>query len=243
MNLFCSNKVSPHHYHQSDLCSFSKQICFRCNSFYLTTSVFLLFIMGCRVESGSERKTELEVHDSLMNTQTDIPEKLEIMRVGNRISGDFNGDGIIEYACLVKTKQGLGNPVEEGTSDVFEILFSNSEIPAIPVDCCEFLLVYEGDLNGNGSDEFTMFQDGLNGCSKMVKTFTFNNDVWKELYDPFLCSVGCGVEVTDEEYLNWVVLENDTVYYRLPDLNEHLLNEEGDRIIFNRLLKIKADIN
>jgi hypothetical protein len=56
-------------------------------------------------------------------------------------------------------------------------------------------------------------------------------------------SVGCGVEITDEEFLNWVTLENGSVYYREPDPNdEDLLNADGDKIIFSRLLKTKAKL-
>jgi hypothetical protein len=164
-------------------------------------------------------------------------------KIGQSISGDFDGDGLNEFAFSVKTKEGKGNPVEDGTPDEYAVNFSNDKLKSIPASCCGFLLVNEGDLNNDGSDEFTIFQSPMNGCTNYVRTFTFSKGTWKELYEPFMYSVGCGVEITDEEFLNWVTLDNGSVYYREPDPNdEHLLNADGDKIIFSRLLKTKVKL-
>jgi ketosteroid isomerase-like protein len=164
-------------------------------------------------------------------------------KIGQSIGGDFDGDGVNEFAFSVKTKEGKGNPFEDGTSDEYAVNFSNDKLKSLPVSCCGFLLVNEGDLNNDGSDEFTIFQSPMNGCTNFVRTFTYSKGTWKELYEPFMYSVGCGVDITDEEFLNWVTLENGSVYYREPDPNdEHLLNADGDKIIFSRLLKTKAKL-
>ncbi|RRJ86873.1 hypothetical protein EG240_15825 [Paenimyroides tangerinum] len=47
--------------------------------------------------------------------------------IGEIIKGDFNGDGKIETALLVKVKQGFGNPIEDGEPDEYEIQFSNKK--------------------------------------------------------------------------------------------------------------------
>lgn len=59
-----------------------------------------------------------------------------------------------------------------------------------------------------------------------------------EPFTMFYCA-----ELTDQELENLVELENGSVYYHIYDINdEELLNEEGDKIRFERLIKQKAKL-
>ena len=204
----------------------------------------IIFLTSCSSTGQTSNTTTATGSNADKNVSKVKQDKSDGPKVGQRISGDFDGDGISEFAFSVKTKEGKGNPVEDGTPDEYAVNFSNDKLKSLPVGCCGFLLVNEGDLNNDGSDEFTIFQSPMNGCTNTVRTLTYSKGTWKDLYEPFMYSVGCGVEVTDEEYLNWVTLDNGSVYYREPDPNdEHLLNADGDKIIFSRLLKTKAKLN
>ncbi len=161
--------------------------------------------------------------------------------VGKRIDGDFDGDKIIESAFCNKIKDESGNPMEDGESAEYEVKFSSDKLKSLNVGCCEFILVNEGDLNGDGKDEFSIFQNNMNGCAIEVRVLTYSKNKWKDLIEPFLISLGCGVKITNSEYQKWIVSENKTIYYLEPDINdENLLNEDGTRINFERLKKTKA---
>jgi hypothetical protein len=60
---------------------------------------------------------------------------------GEKIQGDFNGDGQTEFATATKIKEGQGNPVEDGTPDEYEIQFSSDNLKSIKAGCCDIRLI------------------------------------------------------------------------------------------------------
>lgn len=160
-------------------------------------------------------------------------------KIGDSIYGDFNGDKKSEYAYRLLAKKGYGNSVEDGKADEYEIRFSDKKIKPIKVDCCWFKLINEDDLDNNGSDELTIVQSPENGCIGNVSTYSINKENSNLLFRPF--SLFICAELTDDELQKLIVLENNIVYYHEADPNnENLLNDDGDKIIFERLNKIKA---
>ncbi len=160
-------------------------------------------------------------------------------KVGDSIYGDFNGDKKFEYAYRKLIKKGFGNPVENGSLSEYEIKFSDKSIKPINVGCCWFKLINEGDLDNNGSDEISIIQSPENGCIGYIKTYSIKDDKKTDLINSF--SMFICAELTDDELQKLIVLENNIVYYHEADPNdENLLNDDGDKIIFERLKKIKA---
>lgn len=160
-------------------------------------------------------------------------------KIGDSIYGDFNGDKKFEYAFRKLIKKGVGNPVENGSPSEYEIKFSDKSIKSINVGCCWFKLINEGDLNNNNSDEISIIQSPMNGCIGYIKTFSINDDKKTDLINSF--SMFICTELTDDELQKLIVLENNIVYYHEADPNdENLLNDDGDKIIFERLKRIKA---
>jgi hypothetical protein len=160
-------------------------------------------------------------------------------KVGDQIQGDFNGDGKLEYAFRVLTTKGNGNPVEDGIPDEYEIQFSDKTIKSIKANCCWFKLINEGDLDKDGTDEFSIIQAPENGCIGTVTTYTIKTKKSYKLFPSF--SIFWCAELSDLELQKLVVRENNTIYYYLADPNDtHLLNEAGDKIQFERLKKVKA---
>lgn len=105
--------------------------------------------------------------------------------IGDKVYGDFNGDGKFEYAFRVLTKKGFGNPVEDGVPDEYELKFSDENIKPIKDNFYWFTLINEGDLDNDGSDEISVKEDPMNGCIGMVKTFTIKNEKSNYLFEPF----------------------------------------------------------
>lgn len=166
-------------------------------------------------------------------------------KIGDKIYGDFNGDGKEESAYRVLTKKGYGNPVENGTPDQYEIHFSDKTINPIKVNCCWFKLINEGDLDKDGADELTIVQSPENGCIGTVSTFTIKDKKSNLLFKPFLLFI-CG-KISNVELQKLVITENNIVYYHEADPNEeNLLNEDGDKINFATLKKtigLKLNVN
>lgn len=160
-------------------------------------------------------------------------------KVGDQIQGDFNGDGKLEYAFRVQTTKGQGNLAEGGIPDNYEIQFSDKTIKSIKVNCCWFKLINEGDLDKDGTDEFSIIQAPENGCIGTVTTYTIKTKKSYKLFPSF--TIFWCAELFDFELQKLVVRENKTIYYYIADPNDtHLLNEEGDKIRFERLKKVKA---
>lgn len=139
--------------------------------------------------------------------------------IGERIYGDFNGDGQYEYAYRKLVKEGYGGSrVDGGVPEEYEIQFSDSTIRSIPVGCCGFTLMNKGDLDNDGADEIIIVQDPHNGCLGRVQTYTIKNNKGRYLFEPFFLFICDGV--SDEDMLGLIVKENYTVYYYEVDLNE-----------------------
>lgn len=135
------------------------------------------------------------------------------------LQGDFNGDGQTELAFTFRTLRQRGNPMETGTSGAFEVRFSDSTIPAIKYGCCEARLVPEGDLNHDGADDFSIFEEPENGTTYEFYTYTFKSKKWQPVMDMFMVPTG-GDFVPDSDLVNKVFLEKDTLYYLKTDFNE-----------------------
>ena len=167
--------------------------------------------------------------EKINNTQ-EITEKHKsnLQLVGDKIQGDFDGDGKSEFAYMIKIKDQKGNPMEDGTPAEYEIQFSNEKLKPINVGCCEVRLLNEGDLNNSGRDEISIFQAPMNGCTYSMTTFTYDKKVWKELVNAFLFPTYCD-PISDEDLQKRVFKENNNIYYYKTDLN----SEDG------KLIKVK----
>lgn len=133
-------------------------------------------------------------------------------KVGEKIDGIFFGKGKKTRATSVKTQEGKGNPLEDGTPAEYEITFSDSKLKPIKVGCCEVILINEGDLNNDGTDEISIYQAPMNGCTYSMTTYSFINGNWKQIVKPFLIPTGCS-ELSNAELQNRIFLQNKKIYY------------------------------
>lgn len=143
---------------------------------------------------------------------------LILPKIGRKIQGDFNGDGKIEFATTIKVKEGEGNPVEDGTPDEYEIQFSDKSIKSINVGCCNMKLINEGDLDNNGTDDFSIFQAPMNGCTYSMTTYSLLNGNWIQIVDTFLIPTACE-NISDFDLQKRIFKENNAIYYYDSDIN------------------------
>lgn len=176
----------------------------------------LLFSCGQHSESAKNETVQPQNEETKPNKkETNIP---DWPAIGEKIQGDFNGDGLIDIATVVLVKEGQGNPVEEGTPDEYQIQFSGNILKPINAGCCEILLVNEKDLNNDGTDEISIYQAPSNGCTYTLTTYSFTKEAWKQTVEPLLIPTGCD-PVSNEDIQNRVFNENNDIYYYETDLN------------------------
>lgn len=151
----------------------------------------------------------------------------ENKKIGNKIQGNFLGNGKNITATAIKVKEGKGNPIENGTPDEYEIRFSDIKLKPIKAGCCEIILINEGDLNKDGTEEISIYQVPMNGC-----TYSFIKGNWKKLVDTFFIPTGCeGTSNTDLQKM--IFRENKNIFYFQKDMS----NANG------KLIKKKVKLN
>ncbi|WDF45774.1 hypothetical protein PQ459_12795 [Chryseobacterium sp. KACC 21268] len=150
-------------------------------------------------------------------------------KVGEKIEGNFLGNGKIIVATAVKTKEGKGNPVENGTPDEYEVRFSDSKLKPIKSACCEIILINEGDLDQNGTDEISIYQASMNGCIYTMSTYSFINGNWKKIANSFLVPTGCE-SINYDDLQKIIFREKDNIYYLRKDMSD-----ENGKIIKKKL--------
>ncbi|MFB9076967.1 hypothetical protein ACFFLS_22855 [Flavobacterium procerum] len=185
----------------------------------------LLLLVSCSKKSKTEDNPEILKKDSaIIETQISLtqPKQTSNLLVGERIEGDFDGNGKNEFAFVTKTKEGTGNPIEDGTPDEYTISFSDASLKSIIIGCCEVQLINEGDLNQDGKDEFSVFQAPMNGCTYSLTTYSLQNSDWKQVIEPFLIPTGCD-GFSFEDLQNRIFIENNIVYKLETDINDESL--------------------
>ena len=184
----------------------NKIICF-------TIVSFLVF--SCNTKNNNEitssSSTAKSIDTAKSETKSIQPEKTDRILIGPKIEGDFDGDGKDEFAIITQTKQGEGNPVEDGTPDEYAISFSNKELKPILIGCCEAQLINEGDLNQDGKEDFSVYQAPMNGTVYEMTTYSLQNLKWKQIVETFLIPTA-HEELNNEEPQKRVFLENNTLY-------------------------------
>lgn len=157
-------------------------------------------------------------------------------KVGDSIYGDFNGDKKIEYAYRKLIKKGVENPLEDGSPDVYEVCFSDANIKPIKDDFYWFILINEGDLDNDGSDELSVREDPMNGCIGSVKTFTIKKGKSYYMIEPFSFYSGTCDDGSDINPDDLVENDNGIVYYYdmpnddLIDSGRFPVNGKGKKI-------------
>jgi hypothetical protein len=135
------------------------------------------------------------------------------LTVGQRITGDFNGDREIDTAFVKQTVNA------KTKAKGWALFFSDKTIPAMRLGCCEVYLINEGDLNKDKATELSVFQAPENGCTYMWTTYSYKAGQWAKLIPMFLVPTYCDpFTVADLE--KKVFTENGKVYYWDIDLND-----------------------
>ncbi len=132
-------------------------------------------------------------------------------KIGSTIGGDFNGDGKPENARII-------NIYDDETARYYEVRFSGGIIEPLDIGCCNVKLVNEGDLNGNGTDEISVYKAPFNGCDYTMETYTLENGFWVMYVPTFIIPEGCK-KLSNSQLSSRIYKSNGSIYYLdiLPD--------------------------
>ncbi|OXA77524.1 hypothetical protein SAMN05444397_102601 [Flavobacterium aquidurense] len=186
------------------------------------STIVSFFVFSCNTKINNEitaSPTTKRIDTSKSQIKSIQKEKTNRILIGTKIDGDFDGDGKDEFAIINQTKQGEGNPVENGTPDEYTIFFSNKTLKPIIIGCCAAQLINEGDLNQDGKEDFSVYQAPMNGTVYEMKTYSLQNSNWKQIIETFLIPTA-HKELNNEELQKRVFLENNTMYILKEDPND-----------------------
>lgn len=154
-------------------------------------------------------------------------------KIGEKIEGNFLGNGKKIIAIAVKTKEAKANPIEDGTPAEYEIRFSDKNLKPIKAGCCEIILINEGDLNNDGTDEISIYQAPMNGCTYSLTTYSFINTKWKKIVDTFMIPTGCE-GISKDNLQKMIFRESNNIYYLEKDMSD-----ENGKLIKKKAIKSK----
>ncbi|SFO27418.1 hypothetical protein SAMN05428949_4745 [Chitinophaga sp. YR627] len=193
----------------------------------------LLFLSACHstVESPKENVSATTVNnmaeapvDTGMMMLDAPPEELQLIPDTVHILGDFDGDFRQDTGYGVfyakRGREGNGEEVESNMEYQYIVRFSAADIRAMPVITGRHIrLVNEGDLNGDGKDEISVFEQSMRACTYTVSTWSYSDGRWLRISDYWYIPTACEY-ISDEDLEKRIVLEDGTVYYYETDVND-----------------------
>lgn len=145
--------------------------------------IITLFILGhlSNCQNDSSQSNGNNPSKEIIGNNESTDEKYDEI---NTLRGDFNGDQIEEKVTLGEKK------IADSDFGSFKcnIWFTDKTIPSLPIgDCPQCFLVEEGDINGDGTDDFSIFQTERHG-SRIASfvTYAFINGSWQIIHEILL---------------------------------------------------------
>lgn len=147
------------------------------------------------------------------------PETTSVINPETEIKIDLQGNGEKTKATLKQLKEQVGNPLEDGFPAEYALVFDDETIPSLNIGCCAAKLINEGDLNNDGNDELSIYQEPMNGCTYTLTTYTYKNGEWKQLIEPFSIPTACE-EIALDEIGKRVFKEGNEIYIYQTDMSD-----------------------
>jgi hypothetical protein len=172
----------------------------------LLTPIALILLIGCS-----------SVNEKSASTDKEQPAPIYL---GQKINGDFDGDGELEEIEIVLIKEGFGNPQtdEDYEADQSEIRISNKKISSkgLSFDSSS-QLINEGDLNGNGRDELSIVSYSYSGTAVFLVVYSYDGKSWSKILEPQI-EPGQGTNLSLEDLQALVYKKNNKIHYLTSDL-------------------------
>jgi ketosteroid isomerase-like protein len=154
-------------------CSFVKRV-----TFNQKTNDYPSYLVFTKEQDAWKITTEGD-----LVTDKNLAKAKEVKIPKDAVKGDFNGDGVPEYAWLVPPKESECGTCEGNCTSY--IKFSDNTIPSIKVESSIGGNPNNlGDLNKNGADEIGLLPDWCSSCWRGYNVYTLKNNNWIFAVDP-----------------------------------------------------------
>ncbi|MCW3070228.1 MAG: hypothetical protein JWO44_118 [Bacteroidetes bacterium] len=169
--------------------------------------------------SGHEPGTGQIFQPEKADTTSVQAQSVNLIR-GDSVKGDFNGDGKQEYAWTEHDDSGPGNCA---------IAFSNKMLPRVELgkDLYGGKLMNQGDLDDNGTEEFSVVPYGDAGEWSNCSLYSFVKEKWAEALKSF------AVYGSEDDYI-----EKDPVQKNVVIITEFSYTEKSGISSVHRSVKL-----
>jgi hypothetical protein len=155
-------------------CSFVKRI-----TFNQKTKDYPSYLVFTKEQNAWKITTEGD-----LVTDKNLAKAKEVKVPKDAIKGDFNGDGVPDYAWLVPPKESECGDCDGNCTSY--IKFSDITIPSIKVESCiSGNPTNLGDLNKNGTDEIGLLPGWCTSCWRGYNVYTLKSKNWIFAVEPF----------------------------------------------------------
>ncbi|MCF6401274.1 hypothetical protein L3C95_00205 [Chitinophaga filiformis] len=153
------------------------------------------------------------------------PEDAQVIPDTVRVEGYFNGDTSrdIGYGVFYG-RINSDKPHEEGmevTSETqYVVRFQDNKIKPMPVVIGRHIrLVNEGDLNGDGEDDISVFVQSMHACMYTCSTWSYIAGRWVRITEYWDIPTACDY-LSDEDLESRIEMEDGELYYYETDIND-----------------------
>jgi hypothetical protein len=109
---------------------------------------------------------------------------------------------------------------ESGIEMQYVVRFADPKIKPMPVvNGRHIRLVNEGDLNGDGQDEISIFAQSMHSCVFTTSTWSYLEGRWRRITDYWHVPTTCNY-MSDEELESRIVQEDGVIYYYETDMSD-----------------------
>lgn len=152
------------------------------------------------------------------NSSCDRPKDLVLL--GEKVQGDFNGDCKFESIEIKLVKESKGTPITDSDYEPneYDLIISDQNISKKGISLGDFpKFINEGDLNCDGNDELSVVTYSWNGTLVYMSVMSFGGNSWKVLVSPQI-EPGVGTDITLEELQKRVFLKEGKIHYINSDV-------------------------
>ena len=153
------------------------------------------------------------------------PEEIQIIPDTVRIEGHFDADtsrdiGYGVFFGRIDSEKPTEEGVEVTSETQYIVRFRDNKIKPMPVVTGRHIrLVNEGDLDGDGDDDISIFVQSMHACMYTASTWSYIAGRWTRITDYWTIPTACDY-LSDEDLENRIVMEDGVLYYYETDITD-----------------------